>query len=226
MLLLSPSPKPPTSITFKPSPPPPHCSASRGTLFHYQGLTSTPILPAFTPLPHSGQFPFHQVDISVLRSPLFRCIRIGNSILGQSLLSSQHRQTLHICIRSEAGWLHRCWGRVCLWRVMQCSQTNPIFMKHSVDFVHSFSPSPNFLYVSFSELLLSRFILSTVSWSPSPSLSLLFHLPPVHPPLLRWSGFVICQQSTLSALLPSILPFPPYLLPTISPRAVPLCHWS
>lgn len=54
----------------------------------------------------SGQFLFYQSCHQWLRSCLFRYIRIGNLILCQSFLSSAHRQTFHICMQTEEGWLH------------------------------------------------------------------------------------------------------------------------
>lgn len=92
-----------------------HYPASQSTQFHYSNLSGINVIP--NPLClhstpnwlHAGQFPFYPVDI---RSRLVRCIRIGNSILSQTLLSS-HRQTFHICIQREAeGDCIR--GRACL----------------------------------------------------------------------------------------------------------------
>ena len=93
-------------ITFKASSPP-HRPASQGTPRHRSNLSGINVIhnpPCLHSTPdwlHSGQFPFYPADISGLRSHLFRCIRIGNSILCQSLLSSQHRQTFRICIQTE-----------------------------------------------------------------------------------------------------------------------------
>lgn len=74
-----------------------------------QGLMSSPILPAFTLL--HARFSqvnscFTKVDISGEHLVSSGYIRIGNLILCQSFLSSPHRQTFHVCIQTEEGWLH------------------------------------------------------------------------------------------------------------------------
>lgn len=81
-------------------------------LFHHWNLSGINVIPN-PPCLHStscslqsGQFPFCQSRHQWLRSCLFRYIRIGNLILCQSFLSSPHRQTFHICMQTEAGWLH------------------------------------------------------------------------------------------------------------------------
>lgn len=81
-------------------------------LFHHWNLSGINVIPNPARLHstscsfQSGQFLFYQSRHQWLRSCLFRYIRIGNLILCQSFLSSPHRQTFHICMQTEEGWLH------------------------------------------------------------------------------------------------------------------------
>lgn len=91
-------------------PPPPHIFLS--ILFHHWNLSEINVIPnppclhSTSCLLQSGQFLFYQSRHQWLRSCLFGYIRIGNLILCQSFLSFSHRQTFHICIQTEEGWLH------------------------------------------------------------------------------------------------------------------------
>lgn len=180
-------------------PPVLYCNASQGALFHYSnlsGINVSPNPPCLHSTPewlHSGQFSFCSVDIRGLRSCLFRCIRIGNSILCQSLLSSQHRRTVHICIQTRAeGDCISVGGRAC---IHTQSHPLPIALSSSCLLFSCLI----FLFLLLCPIFCQFFFLfshffscrwwTVSSWSPRGSLVLLFQLPPCHPStLLRSDG--------------------------------------
>lgn len=242
------------SVSSSPSKPhpPPSSPASQGTPRHRSNLSGINVIhnpPCLHSAPdwlHSGQFPFYPADISGLRSHLFRCIRIGNSILCQSLLSSQHRQTFHICIQTEGEGDCTSVGEgvfvggnaveshVSTHTAGFCSFWNLLSHPHSIVF------SPSFLLLS----SVSDFSLSYPGFprcvSPftsflSPLINPLlvvdsFGSRPITPPSSSAQMEWICNPSTiysfsLSALLPIRSPvsllFPPHHLP-LSGATLPL----
>lgn len=237
-----------------------HCPETQGMLFHYSNLSGINVIPnppCLHSAPdwlHSGQFPFYLVDISRLRSRLFRCIRIGNSILCQSLLSSQYRRTFYICIQTEAEGDCIRVGRVRLQgKAVQSHVSTPLFSAHAGFYALiflSYIPSPfslfilhlSFSYVShflplffFFPQVFPVFLCLTVKSSSHDllitySFSSLSSHPAILPPPSAWIKW-ICNLSmiytfSLYVLLQFVLPFLSHPLPTVSPRAVPLCHWS
>lgn len=236
-----------------------HCPETQGMLFHYSNLSGINVIPnppCLHSAPdwlHSGQFPFYLVDISRLRSRLFRCIRIGNSILCQSLLSSQYRRTFYICIQTEAeGDCIREGAFAGKSSAVTCFHT-PFLSTYRILCPHCLVlpsyplliiSSPSFffhvsyflpLFFFFFPQVFPVFLCLTVKSSSHDllitySFSSLSSHPVILPPPSAWIKW-ICNLSmiyifSLYAVLQFVLPFLSHPLPTVSPRAVPLCHWS
>ena len=230
----------------------PHRTAPQGTPRHYSNLSGINVIhnpPCLHSAPdwlHSGQFPFYPADISGLRSHLFRCIRIGNSILCQSLLSSEHRQTSHICIQTEGEGDCTSVGEGAF--VGECSAVTCIHAHNRFLFIFKSSfPSTCDCFLSIlSSFVVCIWFVSVLPLFPPCVSPFTSFLSPLINPLLTVDSFSsrptitlpsssaqmewICNLSTiysfsLSALLPIRSPvsllFPPHHLP-LSGATLPL----